>query len=215
MGLGFFIEVTSFTFMALFLAKLGAATSAGHQIAANVTGVVYMFGLAVGNATAVLTAQAVGAGNFRGARHVGLAGVGIMLAVSASFAVAILFSAHPIASLYTRDQAVLAIAARLVAFVAFFQLFDTAQVVIVNALRGYKIAFIPTLVYTAALWGLGLGGGYALAFGRFAAADAFGLATPMGASGFWLAGVVSVIVAAAILFAYFMHVSGKREAAET
>jgi MATE family multidrug resistance protein len=215
MGLTFFVEVTSFTFMALFLARLGAATSAGHQIASNVTAVVYMFGLAVGNATAVLTAQAIGAGDSREARHAGLAGMGIMFAVSACAGVTIFLATHQIASLYTRDAAVLAIAAQLMAFVAFFQLFDTAQVVIVNALRGYKIAFIPMLVYTVALWGIGLGGGYALGLERIDGANAFGLATPMGAAGFWLAGIASLIVAAAILFAYFMHVSRGHETAVT
>jgi ABC-type uncharacterized transport system permease subunit len=34
----------------------------------------------------------------------------------------------------------------------------------------------------------------------------------MGAAGFWLAGIVSLVAATAILFAYFMHVSGRREA---
>jgi MATE family multidrug resistance protein len=211
MGLTFFVEVTSFTFMALFLARLGAATSAGHQIASNLTAVMYMFGIAIGNATAVLTAQAIGAGDLRGARHAGLTGIGIMFGISACAAVAIFSAAHPIASLYTRDQGVLAIATHLVVFVAFFQLFDTTQTVIVNALRGYKIALIPMLVYTVALWGIGLGGGYVLGLERMDAANAVGLATPMGAAGFWLAGVVSLIVAGAILFAYFMHVSGRRE----
>jgi len=208
MGLSFFVEVTSFTFMALFLARLGAATSAGHQIASNATAVVYMFGLAIGNATGVLTAQALGAGDPREARHTGLIGMGIMFAISACAAVTILLGAHRIVFLYTHDGAVIAIATQLMAFVAFYQLFDTAQVVIVNALRGYKIAFIPMLVYTLALWGIGLGGGYALGLGHFGATGALGLATPMGASGFWLAGVASLVVAAGILFAYFIRVSG-------
>ncbi len=213
MGLAFFVEVTSFTFMALFLARLGAATSAGHQIASNVTSVVYMFGLAVGNATAVLTAQAVGAGDRREARHTGLTGMGIMLAISACAGVAIFFAAKRVVFLYTHDASVQAIATQLMAFVAFYQLFDTAQVVIVNALRGYKIAFIPMLVYTVALWGIGLGGGYLLGLTHSGAADALGLATPMGAAGFWLAGVLSLIIAAAILFAYFHQVSGGGEPA--
>jgi MATE family multidrug resistance protein len=113
--------------------------------------------------------------------------------------------------LYTRDPEVQSIAIQLMAYIAFFQLFDTFQVVIVNALRGYKIAFIPMLVYTIALWGIGLGGGYALGLGRIEAANALGLATPMGAAGFWLAGVASLVVAGAILLAYFMHVSRRHE----
>jgi len=166
-----------------------------------------MFGLAVGNATGVLTAQAIGAQAPRDARHTGLTGVGIVLAISASAALVIFIQAREIVLLYTRDAAVQAIAVRLLAFVAFYQLFDTAQVVIVNALRGYKIAFIPMLVYTVALWGIGLGGGYLLGLTELRAANALGAATPMGAAGFWLAGVLSLVVAAGILFAYFLHVS--------
>jgi MATE family multidrug resistance protein len=71
------------------------------------------------------------------------------------------------------------------------------------------------LVYTVALWGIGLGGGYALGFERIDAAGAVGLTTPMGAAGFWLAGVASLIVVAAILFAYFLHVSGRRETGDS
>jgi MATE family multidrug resistance protein len=207
MGLTQFVEVTSFTFMALFLARLGAATSAGHQIASNVTAVMYMFGIAVGNATGVLTAQAVGANDRREARHTGLTGLAIMLAVSACAGVAILVAAPGIVSLYTRDEAVRPLAVQLLAYIAFFQLFDTAQTVIVSALRGYRIAFIPMLVYTVALWGLGLGGGYALGLRRVEAADALGFVTPMGAAGFWLAGVLSLVLAAAILVAYFLRAS--------
>lgn len=210
MGLTFFVEVTAFTFMALFLARLGAATSAGHQIAANVSAVVYMFGLAVGNATGVLTAQAVGAGDGREARHTGLAGLGIMFAISACAGVAIFFGAPEIVFLYTRDAAVKAIAVQLLAFIAIYQLFDTAQVVIVNALRGYKIAFIPMLVYSVALWGIGLGGGWVLGLTHSDFANALGLAAPMGAAGFWLAAALSLGAAAAILFAYFLHVSRSR-----
>jgi MATE family multidrug resistance protein len=210
MGLSYFVEVTSFTFMALFLARLGAATSAGHQIAANATGVLYMFGLAIGNATGVLTAQALGAGEPREARSTGFTGLGMMLAISLCAAATVFLAARQIALLYTHEGPVLAIAVPLVAFVAFYQIFDTAQVVIVNALRGYKIAFVPTLVYTIALWGIGLGGGYALGLSHIGASNALGLATPMGAAGFWLAGVVSVATAAGILFAYFNRVSRQR-----
>jgi len=57
------------------------------------------------------------------------------------------------------------------------------------------------------LWGIGLGGGYLLGLTELRAANALGAATPMGAAGFWLAGVLSLVVAAGILFAYFLHVS--------
>src|SRR5260370_8103633 len=162
-----------------------------------------MFGLAIGNATAVLTAQAIGAGNPREARHTGLTSIGIMFAISAWAGVVIFLTSHQIVFLYSRDPAVQAIAIPLLAYIAFFQLFDTSQVVIVNALRGYKIAFIPMLVYTAALWGIGLGGGYALGLERIEAATALGLATPMGAAGFSLPGGASPVPPPSLPLSHF------------
>src|SRR5438552_16037211 len=95
-GLAFFVEVTSFTFMALFLARLGAATSAGHQIASNVTAVLFIFGLAIGTATGVLAAQAVRDGSPREARRTGRAGIGLMFAISACAGVVIFLTSHQI-----------------------------------------------------------------------------------------------------------------------
>jgi MATE family multidrug resistance protein len=207
LGLALFIEVTSFTFMAIFLARLGAATSAGHQIASNITAVFYMFGLAVGNATGVLIAQAVGARDLALARHTGFTGMRIMLGVSVCAGVLISVLASKIVGFYSHDPEVQALATRLLVYVALFQIFDTAQVVIVNALRGYRITVIPMLVYTVALWGIGLGGGYALGLEGIGFANALGLATPMGAAGFWLAGVASLVIASLILLAYFARVS--------
>jgi MATE family multidrug resistance protein len=138
----------------------------------------------------------------------------IMLGVSACAGALILLSARSIALLYSHDAEVQDLATRLLAYVALFQVFDTAQVVIVNALRGYKITLIPMLVYTVALWGIGLGGGFALGLERIETANALGIGTPMGAAGFWLAGVASLVVASLILFAYFARVSGAMRPAE-
>src|SRR5262249_31607431 len=194
LGLALFIEVTSFTFMAIFLARLGAETSAGHQIASNVTAVFYMFGLAVGNATGVLIAQAVGARDFALARHTGFTGMRIMLAVSTCAGVLIAVSASRIVGFYSHDAEVQSLATRLLLSVALFQVFDTAQVVIVNALRGYRITVAPMLVYTVALWGIGLGGGYALGLAGVPVANALGMAAPTGATRCSPAGVARLVV---------------------
>src|SRR5262252_5033034 len=123
MGLALFVEGTSFTFMAIFLARLGAVTSAGHQIASNVTAVFYMFGLAMGNATGVLIAQAVGARDLARARHIGFTGMRLMLGVSVGAAALITLAAPGIVELYSRDPEVRALAAKLLVYVALFQIF--------------------------------------------------------------------------------------------
>ena len=87
-GFTFLVDVTAFTFMALFIARLGAVNSAAHQIAGNVAAVMYMLPLALGNGVSVLVAQAVGARKFEEARSTGMIGIALAggLALLASFA---------------------------------------------------------------------------------------------------------------------------------
>jgi len=76
-GLTFFIDVTGFTFMALFIARLGALNSAAHQIAGNFAALMFMLPLALGNASSVLVGHAIGARQFARARTTGLAGLSV------------------------------------------------------------------------------------------------------------------------------------------
>ncbi|MHA7202981.1 MATE family efflux transporter, partial [Burkholderia pseudomallei] len=77
MGLSYLIEVTSYTFMALFIAQFGTTTLAGHQIAGNIGAVLYMTPLSIGVASSTLVARALGAGRFDEARALGRHGVAL------------------------------------------------------------------------------------------------------------------------------------------
>src|SRR4029078_8084507 len=81
-GLTFLVDVTAFTFMALFIARLGAVNSAAHQIAANVAAVMFMPPPATGNAVGVLVGQAIGARQFTVARSTGVTGIVLTLALA-------------------------------------------------------------------------------------------------------------------------------------
>ena len=72
---------------------------------------------------------------------------------------------------------------------------DAAQTLAAFTLRDYQLTVAPLLVYAAALWGVGLAGGYALGF------DTSGLtpAALRGASGFWAASTAGVTLAALAL----------------
>jgi MATE family multidrug resistance protein len=50
-GLAIMVEVTSFTLMALFIARQGTTAAAAHQIAANMAAVLYMVPLSLAIAT--------------------------------------------------------------------------------------------------------------------------------------------------------------------
>lgn len=199
-GATFLVDVTAFTFMALFVARLGAVTSAAHQIAANLAVLVFMIPVALGQATSVLAGQALGAGGSRRARHAGLAGLATAVACSLAVSLGLWLGADALASIYTPESAVRHLAAQLLAIVAAYHLADAVQAVMVNTLRGYKKTTVPMAVYVLALWGIGLGGGYVLGLTDW-------LGPPRGAAGFWLAATASLAVAGTAVTLYFLRVS--------
>jgi MATE family multidrug resistance protein len=199
-GATFFVDVTAFTFMALFIARLGAATSAAHQIASNLAALAFMLPLSLGNAASVLAGQALGAGDARQARHAGVATIAIGVTCGVLSGLLLWFGAGFFASLYTADVEVRQLATLLIGYVAVYHVFDALQAVVMSVLRGYKKTTAPMLIYAVALWGVGLGGGYTLGLTDWVAA-------PAGAPGFWLAAILSLMLGGGLVGVYFDRVS--------
>lgn len=199
-GVTFFVDVTAFTFMALFIARLGPATSGAHQIASNLAAVAFMLPLSLGNAASVLAGQALGAGDAQRARHAGAAGIAMGLGFGVLTCLLLRLGADSIAGLYTNNAEVRAAAALLIGYVAVYHVFDALQTAAVSVLRGYKKTAVPMVIYAVALWGVGLAGGYLLGL-----TDHFGAAR--GAPGFWLAALTSLALAGGLVTAYFIRVS--------
>jgi MATE family multidrug resistance protein len=163
-GLSIMVEVTSFTLMALFIARLGAVASASHQIAASMAAVLYMVPLALGIASSARTGYWLGAGHPLRARQA--AGLGISLAIGAAVlcAAALLLGREAIAHAFTNDPMVAQTAMVWLAWVALYHLADAVQAVCAFLLRCYRITIAPLMIYTAFLWGFGLYGGYLWAY---------------------------------------------------
>jgi MATE family multidrug resistance protein len=192
MGLSILIEVTGFAFMAIFIVRLGATPVAGHQLAANMVSVLFMLPLALGNATGTLVAQRIGARDLQSARRIGWHGLQIGVCLAAAVGALIYGLRHSVVRLYTDDAAVIAAALPLLAWVALFHTADAAQCVASFVLRAYRIATLPMIIFAVSLWGVGLGGGYVLAF------DLTGYTPPalLGARGFWTASTAGLVLAA-------------------
>jgi MATE family multidrug resistance protein len=203
----FLVDVTAFTFMALFVARLGAVDSAAHQIAANVAAVMYMLPLASGNAVGVLVGHAIGARHFSLARSTGLIGIAVAAGLAVVAALALVVAVNVVADSYTLDPDVRAIAAGLLLLVGRYHVLDSTSAVAVNALRGYKRAVVPFVVNVVGLWGVGLGGGYVLGLTDALSLPALGLATPLGVPGFWIGAIAGMAVAATGIVVYFLMVS--------
>ncbi|WP_298598973.1 MATE family efflux transporter [Zoogloea sp.] len=201
MGFSSFVEITAFTLIALLVAGLGADVVAGHRIVGNLSALIYMLPLAIAIATLVLVGRAVGARDGHGARRAAKVGIGLATGLSTLVSLAVWLFREPILAAYTADPAVLGLAVSLVVYICLYQFFDAIQTVAAHALRGYKITFGPMLVHTFCFWGIGLAGGYGLAF------HGLGALPPQGVAGFWQAAVASNVVASVLFAAYLQVVS--------
>ncbi len=191
MGASILIEITAFSFMAIFIARLGATAVAGHQLAINLVSVLFMLPMALANATGVLVAQRIGANDMRAARRVGWHGLQIGTALAAVVGAVVYLLREPLLRLYTPDPLVIAAALPLLAWVALFHAADAAQAIASFVLRAWRIATVPMLLFALCLWGVGLSGGYVLGF------NVTGLTPPalQGARGFWVAATAGLVLA--------------------
>ena len=201
MGAAILVEVTGFAFMAIFIARLGTTPVAGHQLAANLVSMLFMMPLALANATGTLVAQRIGAGDAADARRLGWHGLVIGCAVATLMGGAVFAARLPVLGLYTSNAAVIAAAMPLVAWMAVFHVADAAQTVAAFVLRAYKVATVPVVIYVTALWGVGLGGGYVLAFNLPGNVPA----SLQGAPGFWMASTAGLVLAGVALSAVMLR----------
>jgi MATE family multidrug resistance protein len=137
-------------------------------------------------------AQDIGAGHTQRARALGWHGVLLGCAVALVLGGAVTLSRAQVVGLYTADPAVIAAALPLLVWALLFHTADAAQTVAAFVLRAWHLATWPLIVYALAVWGLGLGGGYVMAF------DVGGWVPSalQGARGFWVAATAGLIAAA-------------------
>ena len=163
-ALSVLVEVTSFTLMALFIARLGATASAAHQIASNLTAVAYMVPLSLSIATSARVSYWLGAGDATQARRACARGFELTLGGALVIASLMVAARGWLADVYTDDLAVTALATTLLLATACYHLADATQTLCVFVLRCYRVTIAPLVLYCALLWGVGLGGSYLLAY---------------------------------------------------
>jgi multidrug resistance protein, MATE family len=210
------LEVTSFTFMALWLAQLGATVSASHQIAANFTSLIYMLGLSIATATTNLTARELGAGRYSEAHAFSKTGLKLATLCAVLVSIAVLLASAHIATLYSDKTVITEATAPLLLLVACYHLFDVGQTVCSFILRAYRVVQPTVWVFLICLWGIGLGLGYHLTFGSLATQlfgdRSFGLSLPLARVlqttpfGFWIGSLIGVLCANMALFILLQRV---------
>lgn len=201
-GVSIFAEASLFSVIALLIGGLGANVVAGHQVALNFSGLVFMIPYSLAMATTIRVGQALGANRPRQARFsagVAMATGLICACVSASYM--FLLREH-IARIYTPDAAVLTVATSLIVYSAIFQFSDAIQVTAAGALRGYQDTRITMIITLFSYWAVGLPVGYMLGL-----TDQFGLA--QGPAGLWQ-GLIVGLSCAAVMLGIRLHKIARR-----
>lgn len=199
MGVSLFMEASLFVAVALAIGTLGTDVVASHQIAINVASVTFMVPLGIAMATTVRVGHAVGRGDREGVRDAGLIGLLLTLATQLVSASLMLIVPHAIASLYTSDAIVIALAAQLLVLAGLFQFSDGIQVAAAGALRGLKDTRVPMLITTFAYWAVGMPVGWWLAFPQ-----------GYGARGMWMGLIAGLSMAAVLLTTRFWRLAHDR-----
>jgi len=199
-GMMFLVEVSTFSFIALIIARLGTASVAAHQIALNFCSLTFMVPMAIGTALTVRVGHAIGAKNYVEARAIGQNGIRLGLFIAVASGCLMIFGSVWVAGWYTQDTEVLALAGRLIVLAGFFQFSDITQVVSAGVLRGYKITRMPMMIHMTAFWVVGMPAGYLLTFGT---AQFPGL----GVRGYWIALIIALTLTALALQYLFIRAS--------
>jgi MATE family multidrug resistance protein len=169
-----FAEIGIFGAATILAAHMGKLPAAAHSIALNLASFTFSVTVGIGAATSVRVGHAIGAGDRALARHRGMIGLGLGVAIMAVFAAVFVALPGPLASLFTDQAAVIAATIPLLQIAALFQLSDGAQAIAAGALRGLgdtRATFVGNVV---GHYAIGLGISLALGFGA-----------GMGAPGLW------------------------------
>lgn len=195
-GVAIFVEVTLFTFIALFIASFGEITVGAHQIALSFTTILFMLPLSLSMALTVRVGNTLGQQNFALARTVAWNGIVVSVILAAVNSILLWITAETVIALYTSNSEIQALALSIIALAVIFQLSDSLQVNLAGALRGYKDTRIVMIITVLSYWIVGLGGGHWL--GSQGIGDRV---EPLGVHGYWI-GLIAGLSVAALLLAW-------------
>ncbi|MCM2679480.1 MATE family efflux transporter [Echinimonas agarilytica] len=192
MALAFFFEVSIFSVVAVLLAPLGAVVVAGHQVALNFSSIIFMLPMSLGMAISIRMGYRLGQKDGKGCFFSYKTGLTIGLILACITALFTLLLRESIASIYSNNPEVVALASTLLMIATLYQFSDTVQVIGVSALRAFQDSsgiFIITLV---SYWMMGFPVGLILGLTDW-------ITAPMGPQGFWIGFIVGLTAAAIML----------------
>ena len=145
-GLSFGIEAGAFMLLALMAGAVSPVTAAACAILVNIRSTLFMVPMGVGFATSIQVGMGYGQQDLAEINRSTWAGIVLGVGATAAASVFVGLWPQPLLSLYSDDEALVAIAAGVMGLLAVTLLLDAWQAVMSNALRGREDALAPTLL---------------------------------------------------------------------
>src|SRR5712671_5149158 len=168
-SIAFLLEYGLFAAAALLMGLIGTTALAAHQIALQITAILFMVPFGIGMAATVRVGHAVGRGDAAAVKRAGF--VAVLVVMLGRFAIARLFFGEAVES----GGAVIELTATLLMVGATFFVADGIQTVAAGALRGMNDTRLPLLFAAVSYWLIGFPAAYGLAFRM-----------ELGAAGVWV-----------------------------
>ena len=200
-----FFEVAIFTAAIWLSGTLGKNPQAANQIALNLSSMTFMVAMGLGVAAMIRVGNQKGLRNFSELRRIAISIFLLGLLFAFVFALLFLIFHNMLPKIYVDlDDAtnfidnteVITIASKLLIAAAIFQLSDSAQVIILGALRGLQDVKIPTFITFIAYWLIGFPISYYL-----------GKEDAYGSFGIWIGLLAGLTSAAILLYIRFNYLT--------
>ena len=205
-SIAFLLEYGLFSAAALLMGLISTTALAAHQIALQVTAVLFMIPLGISMAATVRVGHAVGRNDAAGVKRAGQVAMGLGIAIAVVLTAVVVALRFAIARLFLGEglapaDATVTLAGALLAIGGTFFITDGLQTIAAGALRGMNDTRIPLAFAAVSYWGIGFCSAYALAFH-----------TALGASGVWIGLSLGTFVYAMLLVWRFRLLAGRLRA---
>jgi MATE family multidrug resistance protein len=201
-SLSMLMEYGLFSSAALLMGLIGTAALAAHQVALQVTAILFMVPLGIGMAATVRVGHAVGRNDADAIRRAGYLALWLGIALATLFTIIVIFWRVQIAEVFFGHGATSAttidLTATLLVVGTTYFITDAIQTIVAGALRGLNDTRVPLMLAVVSYWFIG-----------FTMACLLGFKTGLGAVGVWIGLSCGTAVYAAALILRFRRLANR------
>ena len=201
-SLSMLMEYGLFSSAALLMGLIGTTALAAHQVALQVTAILFMVPLGIGMAATVRVGHAVGRGDAVAVKRAGDVALWLGIVLAVVFTIIVVVWRVTIAELFFGHGATgagtIALTATLLVVGATYFITDGIQTIVAGALRGLNDTRVPLLMAVVSYWLIG-----------FTMACLLGFQAGLGAVGVWIGLSCGTAVYATLLILRFRRLAGR------